>query len=433
VKPGVFLVLWLMAALAAWPGAQASAQAAAHAATEPARTAVQPAAGAAEILVMLHLPAPHFRADGYSGASYRDDAGRQARQRIAQALAREHGMRLMEDWPMPALNVDCFRMRLASGQDPAAILAALSRDGRVAWAQSIQDFNAQGGAGAATAGDPLYRVQPAAAPWQLEQLRKSATGRKVLVAVIDSGVEAGHPDLAGQVALQENFVDGQSYVAEEHGTAVAGVIAARADNGIGIAGIAPEARLMALRACWQADGGTRCNSFTLAKALNFALLHNAQVINLSLSGPQDRLLQQLVGVAQARGIRVVGAIDPARGDGGFPANSPGVFAVAADDTPRHGAQCLQAPGRDVPTTMPGARWGMVSGSSYAAAHVSGMLALIGELKPQLSGERLHEGIVRSSGPAPLTGIDLCATIMRITGKCSCACPNPSTDNLARSP
>lgn len=418
------LVLWMLAALAGLPGTQAAAQSAPNA-------VLQPPAGPAEILVMLHLPAPHFRADGYSGASYRDDAGRQARQRIAVDLAREHGLQLMEDWPMPALNVDCYRMRLAAGQAPAAILAALSRDRRVAWAQAIQDFSAQGGAGAP--GDPLYRVQPAAAPWQLEQLRKSATGRKVLVAVIDSGVEANHPDLAGQVALQENFVDGQSYVAEEHGTAVAGVIAARADNGIGIAGIAPEARLMALRACWQADGGTRCNSFTLAKALNFALLHNAQVINLSLSGPPDRLLQQLVGVAQARGIRVVGAIDPARGDGGFPANSPGVFAVAADDAPRHGAQCLLAPGRDVPTTMPGARWGMVSGSSYAAAHVSGMLALIGELKPQLSGERLHEGIVRSTGAAPLTGIDLCATIMRITGKCSCACPNPSTDKLARSP
>lgn len=396
--------------------------------------AAPPAAPSHEILVMLHLPAPHFRADGYSGASYRDDAGRQARQRIAAALAREHGLQMMEDWAMPALNVDCYRMRLAAGQDPAAVLAALSRDSRVAWAQAIQDFTAQGGAGASgPSGDPLYRVQPAAVPWQLEQVRKSATGRKVLVAVIDSGIETTHPDLAGQVTVQENFVDGQTYVAEEHGTAVAGVIAARADNGIGIAGIAPEARLMALRACWQADGGTRCNSFTLAKALNYALLHNAQVINLSLSGPPDRLLQQLVGVAQARGIRVVGASDPSRSDGGFPANSPGVFAVAADDAPRHGAQCLLAPGRDVPTTMPGARWGMVSGSSYAAAHVSGMLALLGEIKPQLSTERLHEGIVRSSGPAPLTGIDLCATIMRITGKCSCACPNPSSDNLARSP
>ena len=396
--------------------------------------AAPPAAPSHEILVMLHLPAPHFRADGYSGASYRDDAGRQARQRIAAALAREHGLQMMEDWAMPALNVDCYRMRLAAGQDPAAVLAALSRDSRVAWAQAIQDFSAQGGAGASgPSGDPLYRVQPAAVPWQLEQVRKSATGRKVLVAVIDSGIETTHPDLAGQVTVQENFVDGQTYVAEEHGTAVAGVIAARADNGIGIAGIAPEARLMALRACWQTDRGTHCNSFTLAKALNYALLHNAQVINLSLSGPPDRLLQQLVGVAQARGIRVVGASDPSRSDGGFPANSPGVFAVAADDAPRHGAQCLLAPGRDIPTTMPGARWGMVSGSSYAAAHVSGMLALIGEIKPQLSAQRLHEGIVRSSGPAPLTGIDLCATIMRITGKCSCACPNPSSDSLARSP
>lgn len=393
------------------------------------------AAPAAEILVMLHLPAPHFRADGYSGASYRDDAGRQARQRIAAALAREHGMQLMEDWAMPALNVDCYRMRLAAGQDPVQVLAAVSRDSRVAWAQAIQEFSARGGA-SGTSGDPLYRVQPAAAPWQLDKVRKAATGRKVLVAVIDSGVEASHPDLAGQVSVQENFVDGQSYVAEEHGTAVAGVIAARADNGVGIAGVAPEARLMALRACWQAEGATRCNSFTLAKAINFALLHNAQVINLSLSGPQDRLLQQLVGVAQARGIRVVGAIDPARGDGGFPANSPGVFAVAADDAPNQAGQSgqtLLAPGRDIPTTMPGARWGMVSGSSYAAAHVSGMLALIGELRPQLAGDRLREGIVRSSGRAPLTGIDLCATIMRITGKCSCACPNPSSDNLARSP
>lgn len=413
------IVLWLLCGLARAQGFAPPAPA-------------TPAAGGGEILVMLHLPAPHFRADGYGGAGYRDDAGHQARQRIAAALAREHGMLLVEDWPMPALNVDCYRMRLAAGQDAAAVLALLGRDRRVAWVQPIQEFSAQGGAAASGAGDPLYRVQPAAAPWQLEQLRKSATGRKVLVAVIDSGVDADHPDLAGQVALQENFVDGQSYVAEEHGTAVAGVIAARADNGIGIAGVAPQARLMALRACWQADGGTRCNSFTLAKALNYALLHHAQVINLSLSGPRDRLLQQLVAVAQARGIRVVGAIDPARGDGGFPASSPGVFAVAADDAPGQAGRALLAPGRDIPTTMPGARWGMVSGSSYAAAHVTGMLAVIGELRPQLAAERLREGIVRSSGRAPLTGIDLCATIMRITGKCSCACPNPS-DNLARSP
>jgi subtilisin family serine protease len=99
-------------------------------------------------------------------------------------------------------------------------------------------------------------------------VRKAATGRKVTVAVVDSGIESNHPDLAGQVAVEENFVDGQKYVAELHGTAVAGVIAARAGNGVGIEGVAPDARLLALRACWQAGSATRCNSFTLAKAIN---------------------------------------------------------------------------------------------------------------------------------------------------------------------
>jgi len=397
------------------------------AAQETQAPPVATAQESAEILVMLRLPAPHFRADGYGGASYRDDAGRAARQRIAASLAREYQLEMLEDWAMPVLNVDCFRMRLPPGKSAAPVLAALEQDKRVAWAQMIQDFAVQGGS------DPLYKVQPAAGPWQLEEIRKAATGRKVLVAVVDSGIEANHPDLQGQVALQENFVDGQSYVAEQHGTAVAGVIAARAGNGVGIEGVAPDARLLALRACWQTDAGTRCNSFTLAKAMNFALLQGAQIINLSLSGPQDRLLQKLVEAAQARGVRVVGAIDPKQADGGFPANCSGVFAVAADGAPRNDLRVLLAPGRDIPTTMPGARWGIVSGSSYAAAHVSGMLALLGELKPALAAARLRESIVLTEGSAPLTGIDLCATIMRITGKCSCACQPSSPNRFVRSP
>ncbi|SHN26464.1 Subtilase family protein [Duganella sacchari] len=392
----------------------------------PAET--QQAPGNAEILVMFHLPAPHFRADHYGSNNYREDAGRAARQRIAAAVAQDYKLELMEDWAMPALNVDCYRMRLPAGQGAATLLDVLSRDSRVEWAQVIQDFVAQAGS------DPLYRTQPAAGAWHLDEVRKAATGRKVTVAVVDSGIESNHPDLAGQVTVEENFVDGQKYVPELHGTAVAGVIAARAGNGVGIEGVAPDARLMALRACWQSGSATRCNSFTLAKAMNYALSNGAQVINLSLSGPQDRLLLQLVEAAQARGIRVVGAVDPARADGGFPANTPGVFAVASDGAAPHaGLHPLLAPGRDIPTTLPGGRWGVVSGSSYAAAHVSGMLALLDELKPQLSAARLREGIVPGDASAVLTGIDLCATILRLTGKCTCACPTSSNSRFVRSP
>ncbi len=85
-------------------------------------------------------------------------------------------------------------------------------------------------------------------------MHKIATGRGIRVAVIDSGIQANHPDLAGQVIVNRNFVAGQAEVAEDHGTGVAGIIAAKADNGVGIAGVAPDARLLGLRACWQQKG-----------------------------------------------------------------------------------------------------------------------------------------------------------------------------------
>lgn len=376
-----------------------------------------PAAPEAErqILVMLHLQIPHFRPDQYYPTNYKDDAGRAGRRRVAEALAREHGLTIIDDWAMPSLNVDCYRMRAAPGTQTGTLAETLSGDARVKWAQAVSTYAAQNH-------DPLYAVQPAALEWRLADMRKVATGRKVLVAVIDSGVEVGHPDLAGQVTLSENFVDGQVYAAEEHGTAVAGVIAARAGNGVGIEGVAPDARLMALRACWQqAPGTTRCDSFSLGKAINYALMHGAQVINLSLSGPPDRLLRELVDLACARGVKVVGAVDPNIKDGGFPANHPGVFAVSASASARMGGATMVAPGRDIPTTATGARWSMVSGSSYSAAHISGMMAMLSELRPGLALARIRDGGFT----------DPCASFARITGKCAC-CGVPEAPQIVRS-
>ena len=368
----------------------------------------------AEILVMLHLPAAHFRPDSYAGGDYRKDSGKNARRRVAEALARQHGLTILEDWAMPALNVDCYRMAAPAGTPPERVVEALSHDARVKWAQPVNTFVVQ-------ATDPLYRVQPATLRWPLDDIRKTATGRNVTVAVIDSGVDASHPDLDGQVIVQENYVDGQNYVAENHGTAVASVIAARAGNGVGMEGIAPDARLLALRACWQRpDGATLCNSFTLGKAMYAALQRHAQVINLSLSGPPDRLLRELIDTACARGVRVVSAVDPRSPDGGFPANHPGVFAVAADQQLMRSARVLFAPGRDIPTAVPGGRWQMASGSSFSAAHISGMMALIGQLRPELNLVQLRATLVADRA-RPNPGVDLCATVTGLTGTCTCAC------------
>ena len=370
------------------------------------------------LLVMLRLPPPHFRPDASYGGRYNDDAGRRTRHRIAEELARLHDLTLIADWPMPVAGIDCYVMGEAVNAPPGTA-DALARDPRVEWVQPMQVFKGLNGS------DPLYPVQPAAKYWHVAELHGVATGRNVRVAMIDSGVEDKHPDLAGQIVLQENFVDGRPHAPETHGTAVAGIIAARAGNGAGIEGIAPAARLMALRACWQQpDQSTQCNSFTLGKALNFAIMHDAHVINLSLTGPTDRLLQRLLDVALARRIKVVGAVDPDVHGGGFPASHPGVFAVAGEQSKDAGTNALVAPGRDIPTTMPGGRWGFVSGASYAAAHVSGMMALLTELQPGLTPAQIRESLVinsRSSGEDLAGTIDACATIKRTAGTCACSC------------
>ena len=158
--------------------------------------------------------------------------------------------------------------------------------------------------------DPLFAAQPAARQWQLAKLHRLATGSGVRVAVIDSGIDASHPDLAGQVAVNRNFVAGRPMAAEQHGTGVAGIIAARAGNGIGLAGIAPGARSSwACAPAGRRRAKTLCDSFSLAKALYFAIDQKAPVINMSLSGPDDRLLRQLLKIAMGKGETVVAAFD----------------------------------------------------------------------------------------------------------------------------
>jgi subtilisin family serine protease len=237
-----------------------------------------------------------------------------------------------------------------------------------------------------------------------------------------------HPDLRGQVSLARNFVDARESVAEAHGTAVAGIIAAKGGNGMGIVGVAPQASLMTLRACWQAtaaDDAAVCSSFTLAKALQFALDREAKVINLSLGGPRDRLLERLLQAALARGAVIIAAVDPVIAGGGFPASMAGVLAVAADSAHDSPPATFVAPGRDIPATLPGKRWGMVKGSSFAAAEMAGLVALLLELAPNQKPQQIRETLAFSE-TVPATSsrptiVDACAAVARTTGACACRC------------
>jgi len=384
-------------------------------------TPVDDASTERQVLVMLRLAPPHFRPDVTYGGSYNARVGSKARRTIAEGIASQYSLTITNDWPMPALGVDCFVMEAASSASLPRLLEQLSRDPRVESAQSVGLFHVL------AHNDPLYPLQPSAKSWHLAELHKIATGRDVRVAEVDTGVETDHPDLAGRVAIARNFVDGHPDVAEEHGTAVAGIIGARADDGIGIAGIAPEAKLIALRACWQPagrGGAAICSSFTVGKALQFALEENAQVVNLSLGGPRDRLLERLLDVALARGITVVSAVDPDVRNGGFPASHRGVLAVAADDAHDVSEGVWLGPGRDIPTTIVGRKWGFVSGSSFAAAHLTGLVALLREIAPNLQPQQIREALsVRATQSASGNHhtVDACAAVTKIAGTCACAC------------
>ncbi|CAN7232910.1 S8 family serine peptidase [Phenylobacterium sp. LjRoot219] len=411
--------------LGAWAGALVLSLAAfgTAVAAPPKPTPTVAAESTRKVLVLLRLPPAHYRGGSDYSDAYGDELGRSARRRIGAQLARAEGLKLETDWAIPLLGVDCLVMAIPDGRSEAEVAASIARDKRVAWAQPMKLFHAQGGAAQP---DPLLAAQPAAQAWRLLELHEIATGENVRVAVIDSGIDAGHPDLTGQVRVQRDFVAGRAPPAERHGTAVAGIIAARADNGVGIVGVAPGARLLGLRACSERPAqpsGAVCDSLSLAKALEFAITNKAQVVNLSWTGPPDILLGRLLDVALSRGITVVGASNDALARGGFPASHPGVIAAAQTQAGARASGAYVAPGRDVPTTQPGGRWALVSGNSYSAAHISGLLALARQRSARPGARVL---VVRAGRT-----IDACATLLQTDPACRSCCAGGAARTAAR--
>ena len=392
------------------------ASALAAASFTPASAQVPASSPARHILVMVNHPPDHYRAGGAYGGGYGDELAQSSRQRLARGIARKYGLTFVDNWSMPMIGVDCFVMAVPAGRSTSDAVKQVSTDSQVAWAEPVMLYSAQ--SAGPSHNDPLYAAEPAASQWKLADLHRIASGRGTRVAVVDSGIDASHPDLSGQILVNRNFVIGQPFVPEQHGTAVAGIIAAKADNRVGIAGVAPSAKLLGLRACWQSGSSTACDTLSLAKALYYAVESHPDVINLSLSGPDAKLLREILKIAYARGVEVVAAYDPKQRDGGFPASVPGVIAVSDMSLAGLRGDVYMAPGRGVPTTEPGGRWFLVNGSSFAAAHVSGLIALMRER--------------RRSAPIALVSqhhggglIDACATMVRVAGACECTCSSAS--------
>lgn len=354
-------------------------------------------------------------------------------------LAREYGLREVDGWPIKALGVYCVVFEIPEDTVPLEILTRLAQDPRVDSAQPMQIFEV---AGESSYNDPYLHLQHGVESMQIHQAHRWAVGEGVTVAIVDSGVDLDHPELAGRISVAEDFVnDGSLEVsADLHGTAVAGVIASAAGNGIGIVGVAPRVRLMVLKACWEDDResqGARCSSFTLAKAIAYAVDAGPDVLNLSLTGPADPLLARLVEAALGRGMVIVAA----QGESpGFPSSVEGVIAVWAREdggtsatgsmTPP-GESTLLAPGEEILTITPDGAYDFVSGSSFAAAHVSGVAALVLELEPKLGAEPLHHLLLEASTKVGRPGnppamVNACAALAELVPEGRCVAMGPAS-------
>lgn len=348
---------------------------------------------------------------------------------IAQ-LYRDHSLERIADWPLTSIGVRC--LVFATDNDVSEdLLQALRAHQLVETAQAMNYFAVSAAAGTQY-NDPYFELQSGHDQLLIPATHSWSTGKGVVVAVIDTGIDSTHPDLQKRISGVHNFVDRSSrrFRADVHGTAIAGVIAANANNQIGIVGVAPEASILALKACEQTEPGVRaatCNSFTLAKAIDFAIDQQADVINLSLAGPRDDLLERLIGRAVERGAVVVGAAGRDERFP-FPASAPGVIAVAHENSTNANAALLRAPGTQVVATVPGSDYDFFSGSSFATAYVSGVVALIRQRKPHVSagviGELLQLTSDKSTGYA-----NACDALARIVGGDDCP-QNPASNSVA---
>ena len=225
-------------------------------------------------------------------------------------------------------------------------------------------------------------------------------------------MSAAHDDLAEQGLTVRDFVakPPAPAAAEKHGTAIASLIAADASNGRGMVGIAPDVELLALRACWEAgdERRGRCNTFSLARALNFAIINEADVINLSLAGPEDPILSELVDTALARGIVVIAAEPPEAGMG-FPSADSRVITARASGSESTRRCSVPAPGKEVLSAKPDDSYDFFSGSSVAAAQVSGAAALVLSATDDLGIDALSRILLDASGGGA-TDLDICTAM-----------------------
>ena len=267
-----------------------------------------------------------------------------------------------------------------------------------------------------TFNDPYWHRQWSLSQNQIQELWSTTNGGSgILVAILDTGIDQDHEDLLGQVVFEGNLTNSPTPTdVYGHGTPIAGIIAAHSNNGVGIAGVAPECQLINIKV---ADDRGRCDASRIAEGIIYAVDKGANVINVSIElGEPSLELEEAINYAWGQGVVIIAAA----GNSGtqspvYPAGYENCLAVAAirqDNTlaplSNYGDWVgVAAPGFSIFSTLPDDGYGYKSGTSFASAYVSGLAALLfGVVTDTNDNGRLNDEVRAALEElCPLTGIN----------------------------
>ena len=303
------------------------------------------------------------------------------------ALARRHRLTRLELRDFAMTQRRLARLRINDGRAVASVIRSLQADARILGAQPNFLYSLEQGADAA-GGSPQYAL----GKLRLNEAHALARGESVRVAVVDTPIDANHPDLAGAVAASFDAT-GAADKPHHHGTGIAGVIAAHGR----LTGAAPAVSILAVHAF--GSQSSKGSSMNVLKGLDWAGTSKANIVNMSFAGAADSELQRMLAALRRNGIALIAAAGNAGPNARplYPAAYPEVIAVTATDADdkvfdqanRGTYIAVAAPGVAILAAAPDEGYRMQSGTSFAAAQVSGVAALLIERNRNLDAAAIR--------------------------------------------
>jgi subtilisin family serine protease len=324
-------------------------------------------------------------------------------QALEDSVTRDYRLQLIERQDVALLSRRILRMRIPDRRSLGTVLATLGLDRRIEDSQPNYLYRHQAGPPGIGQANPQYALGKI----EIRSAHSLAQGRGAIVAIMDSAIDLTHPDLSGGVAQSYDAVGDADTNPDPHGTAIAGIIRAQ---GAVMLGVAPLAKLLCVRVFTPRlarDPAASTNA--LLRGLDWSIKQGARVINLSFVGPRDPLVYKALKAAFNDKQAII--VAPA-GNGGenappaYPGAYQGVIAVTATDQSdrlykqanRGSYIAIAAPGVDVLAPTLGRAHEQKTGTSFAAAHVSGIVALMLERNPQLTPGAVRRALMAAAQP-----------------------------------